>query len=65
MKRMIRASVTTAEKVAKFVEFLYNEGIDDREILNYFLSELDSEECLDILKKFADMSDIDYLDLAD
>lgn len=70
MKKVIRAAsnadpkISTTEKVNNFISFLVKEGMSYQAILeDGFLYALSSQECLDILKKVADLYDVDYSDL--
>lgn len=60
MKRVIRASKTTAEKLYNLEQFLLDAGVSEHTMLEHFFDYLPAADSLEILKDLADECDIDY-----
>lgn len=60
MKRVIKASITTAEKLYNFKQFLLDQGVSEHTMLEHFFDYLIAADSLEILKDLADECDIDY-----
>lgn len=62
MKRIIRASkeLGATERLHRFIDNLQDEGVDEHSMFDFLLDNMTSEEGLKLMKKLADLSDVDY-----